>query len=348
MSSIRKYLYLFGGILGFGLAVRYLLPVMLPFLLGTLLALAAEPAVNILTRRLPRPVASGVGVGATILLLLTLLWLTSALVLRQLRSAAQMLPDLQNTATQGISMIQTQLTQLAGQLPSGARDLAYRGIDSAFGSSTAMLEQLTAQLPGKLTGMVGKVSSGALGFGTGIFSAFLISARLPRLRRWLSSKIPAPWKQTLIPALARVRTALGGWLKAQGLLMSITFGILCIGFLLLRIPYGIVWALVISLVDAVPMLGSGIALIPWAVTEFFRQQPGRGIGLIAIWAAAMLTRTVLEPRLVGKQIGIDPLLTLIFMYAGFRFIGVFGLLLAPITAAAIKAVTSQANMGEKP
>ena len=335
MSSTRKYLYLFGGILGFGLAVRYLLPVMLPFLLGSLLALAAEPAVNILNRRLPRPVASGVGVGVTIMLLLTLLWLTSALVLRQLRSAVEMLPDLQSTAAQGIGMIQTQLTNLAGQLPNGARELAYRGIDTAFGSSTAMLEQLTVQLPGKLTGMVGKVSSGALGIGTGVFSAFLISVRLPRLQRWISSRIPEPWKETLVPTLARVKSALGGWLKAQGLLMSITFGVLCVGFLLLRIPYGIVWALLISFVDAVPLLGSGIALLPWAVTEFIRQQPGRGIGLVAIWAVAMLTRTVLEPRLVGKQIGIDPLLTLIFMYAGFRFIGVLGLLLAPITAAAI-------------
>ena len=348
MSSVRKYLYFLGGIIGVFLGFRYLLPVALPFLLGGLLALAAEPAVSLLGRRLPRPMATGIGVGATIFLLLTLIWLASALLFRQLQSALQLIPDLQSAATGSIRTAQTRLTELTANLPDGARELARQGIDTAFGSGTTMLTQLTAQLPGKLTGLVGKVSSGALGIGTGILSAFLISARLPQLRQALSRRLPPAWKTSVLPALLRARAALGGWLKAQGLLMLITFGVVSIGLLLLKVPYGILWALLVCFVDAVPLLGSGIVLLPWALIEFLRQQPVQAIGLLGTWACAMLARTIFEPRLVGKQLGIDPLLTLIFMYGGFRFLGIPGLLLAPMTAAAVKAVFSPPKPGKTP
>ena len=207
-------------------------------------------------------------------------------------------------------------------------------------SGAALWEQTALRLPSFLGSAVGKVSQGFIGLGTGVVSAFLISARLPVLRASIQQRIPPQWKDTLIPALRRVRKTLGGWLKAQGILMLITYGIVSAGLMLLQIPYGPVWALLIALVDAVPMLGTGTVLLPWALVRLLQGQGLQALGLAGIFGTSALVRSVLEPKLVGRHIGLDPLLTLIAMYAGWQFFGFWGLILAPMTAAAAKAAFS--------
>lgn len=102
------------------------------------------------------------------------------------------------------------------------------------------------------------------------------------------------------------------------------------GLILLRVPYSALWSLVIALVDAIPMLGTGTILVPWAGFCLLEHHTARALGLLGLYLAATLTRSTLEPRLVGRQLGLDPLLTLAALYAGFRLWGVGGMLLAPI------------------
>ena len=107
------------------------------------------------------------------------------------------------------------------------------------------------------------------------------------------------------------------------------------------------WGFLIALVDAVPLLGTGIIMLPWAAVCFLQQAPVRGIGLVAIYAAAVTTRSILEPRLIGRQMGLDPLVTLLALYLGFRLWGVMGMLLAPMAAAtAIRLAGTQAPSDE--
>jgi len=165
----------------------------------------------------------------------------------------------------------------------------------------------------------------------------MISARLPALRQQLRERLPQSWYSRYLPALRRVKVALGGWLKAQFKLALVTCAVLAAGFLLLRVPNGPLWAVPIALVDAVPMLGTGVVLIPWALVVFLQGKTGLGIGLTLLCAVTMLLRRVLEPKLVGQQLGLDPLLTLVFLYAGYRFWGFTGMILAPLLAAAVKS-----------
>ena len=89
---------------------------------------------------------------------------------------------------------------------------------------------------------------------------------------------------------------------------------------------------VIALIDARPVLGSGMVLVPWSIVCFLQGEAPRGIGLLGIYAAACLLRSVLEPRFVGKQLGLDPLLTLAAIYIGYRLFGIGGMILAPLLA----------------
>lgn len=344
-ASVRKLLYPALGLAVLWLAVRYLLPVLLPFILGALLALAAEPAVSFCAKklRLPRGLAAGLGVSLTLILLLGALSLLGALLVRELGTLASAIPDVTQTAQQGISLLQDWLIGLAGRLPDTLGSLLTGSVLELFGSGSAFLGQIASRLPGLVASILGWLPDGALGLGTGIIAGFMISSRLPKLRQIFSQRLPKRWQETYVPALKRVRHTLGGWLKAQLKLSSVTFLIVSAGLLVLRIPYGLLWALPVALVDAVPLLGTGTILLPWALICLLQGNSLRALGLVITYAAAMVTRTVLEPRLVGRQIGLDPLVTLLAMYAGYRFFGFLGLLLAPMVTAAAKTLTAPQN-----
>lgn len=329
-----------GGLVGLWLGTKYLLPAALPFLLGGLLALAAEPAVALCHTRLklPRGAAAGVGVTVTLLLLAGLLTLLGAIALKQLTRLAQTVPDLESTALQGLSSLRSWFSSLADRAPAGVQPVLHRAVEGVFSDSSLLIDRVTDHLPGAVTSALSGVPNGALGIGTGLLAAFLISARLPKLKAALARAVPGSWRETGLPVLRRVKTSLGGWLRAQGILSGVIFGILCLGFLLLRLPNGFVWAFLIALMDAVPMLGTGIALVPWAAVSLLQGEHLRAIGLLCIFGCATLARTTLEPRLVGRQLGLDPLVTLAALYAGFRLWGFLGLLAAPILTAAAKAL----------
>ena len=122
--------------------------------------------------------------------------------------------------------------------------------------------------------------------------------------------------------------------------MTVTWAVVSLGFLLLRIPYGLLWAVLVALVDAFPVLGTGTVLVPWSLVCFLQGDSARGIGLLGIYGAATLIRSALEPKLVGKHLGLDPLVTLIALYTGYKLWGLMGMLLAPLLAVAATQVVT--------
>ncbi len=339
LPSGRKWIT--GALLVAGLwfGVKYALPVAIPFLLGASVALAAEPLVNLGVRwKLPRGVAAGVGVTVTLILFLTVLSFLGALAVRELIDLAEDLPDIQNTAKKGMGRLEGWLTDLAAGAPKGVRPLLTKTVEQSFAGGNAVFDRMAAQVPGAVTGILTWIPKGAVGLFTFVLSGFLISARLDKFRLYFREKMPPSWYDRYLPALRQTKTALGGWVKAQGKLALITWGIVALGLWLLKIPYGILWAGLIALVDAVPVLGTGTVLVPWALVCFLQGQTMQGVWLLCIYGAALITRTVLEPRLVGKQLGLDPLITLAAFYVGFSLFGFLGMVLAPVLAAATGAV----------
>lgn len=340
-SRFRKRITAVGFFFAGWLGLRYCLPVLLPFLLGAAVAVAAEPAVGFFTSsiRLPRGAAAGVGVSITLILLTGVLSVAGMLAVKELGTLAGALPDMGQTVQRGILLLEDTLVGAADRLPEGLRTLATGTVLALFDGGSAWVGQLTQKIPKALTSVLGWIPDGALGLGTGVIAGFMISARLPRLRQYLRSGLPQVWYDRYLPALGQVRQTFGGWLKAQAKLTAVTAGVLAGGFLLLRIPYGALWAIPVALVDAIPMLGTGIVLIPWAVAVLLQKKVMLGVGLLFLYALTMILRRVLEPKLVGQQLGLDPLLTLVFLYTGYRFWGFTGMILAPILAAAVKSVT---------
>ena len=318
------------------LGLRYLFPLVRPFLIGGLLALAAEPAVVFLEKRLrlPRFAASGIGVSVTLVLLSCLLVLLAAFLVREVSLLANALPNLEETAQQGLSTLEELLISLADRSPEGVRPMLQRSVSDFFRDGNALMDQLSKRISAIASAALGHVPGSFLTIGTAILSGFMLSARFRRIREGIRNYLTKAPLQKYMQPLKGIRSAIFGWLYAQLKLSAMSFLIVLTGMLLLKIPYAPLWALLIALVDAVPILGTGTILLPWSLVSLVQGNPLRAIGLLITYLVSMLSRTVMEPRLIGKQLGIDPLITLMALYAGYRIWGIGGMLLAPVLCVA--------------
>lgn len=331
LKSIGSFLLVF---LGGWIVLRYLMPLFFPFLLGAGLALLAEPVVRLLRRyfRLPRGLAAGIGVGAAFSAVTVLVLVFLAFLIRELSVLAGILPDLTETTRSGLTLLQTWLLNLAERTPKSIRPLLEKQVTELFSGGNALLDKGFRYLLGLAGDILTHVPDSALTLGTAVISGFMISAKLPEIRKWIRKKLPGEKLRPLVRMLAGIRQAVGGWLTAQLKLAAVTMGLLAAGLLILRIPHALLWALGISFLDAFPVLGTGTVLLPWSVICFLQGDNARGLGLLGVYAAISLIRSVLEPRLVGRQLGLDPLVTLFSLYSGYRLWGIGGMILAPLLA----------------
>lgn len=332
--STKKTLSLLGFFLAIWVGIRYFLPLSLPFLLGTGLALTAEPMVSFFCKRFhfPRPLSVSIGVTMAFVCIAILLLILCAFIVRELGVLAGIMPNLEDAAKNGISTVQGWLLELTSHTPQSIRPLLSDNVNALFSDGTALLDRAAGYVLGLAGNLLSHIPDSALGLGTAVISGYMISAKLPKIRSWILKKLPREKLRPILAALGRMKSAISGWLVAQVKLMGVTLTILILGLVLLRIPYALLWALGICLVDAFPVLGTGTVLLPWALISFLRDDAARAIGLVGIYAIITLTRSILEPKLVGKQLGLDPLVTLMALYAGYKLWGIGGMILAPLLA----------------
>ena len=189
---VRKLLTLAALLAGLFLGIRYLLPLIFPFLLGSALALAAEPIVRFGCKklRLPRPVAAGIGVGMSFSFLAMTILILAALALRQLRTLAGVLPDLEETIQGGMASLSSRLLELADKVPGGIGAILTQNINDLFSGGSRILDQATAYLLHLASGILSRVPGRALSFGTAIIASFMMSAAVPCMGLFIAQRSP--------------------------------------------------------------------------------------------------------------------------------------------------------------
>lgn len=336
--GVKSTCFLLLLIFGLWLSLQWLLPLALPFLLGLALALAAEPVVDFLWDKmhLPRCVATGIGVSIAFICLCLLLLLLCAFALRELGQLSRVLPDLEGAALTGLSSLRQWMNRVTERMPGSLQPLVRQNVDAVFSDGTSLVNQGIRKGLALAGSFLTHVPDSALGLGTAVISGFMISAKLPQLRRQVKKLLPKERLQPFLQALVQLKNAVGGFLVAQLKLAVVTLSILLAGLMLLRIPHAPLLALGISLVDAFPVLGTGTILLPWSFLSFLQQDIPRALGIAGIYTVITITRSVLEPRLLGRHLGLDPLVTLISIYAGYKLMGIPGMILAPLAAVTVR------------
>lgn len=341
----KKVLQLAGILLALWLFLWLLGPILLPFVLGLAVARLTEPMTRRLSRRLPRWLSAALCVAAFHLLLGGGIWLLCRLVCRETAELARALPELAGTLATPAQQLQQRLLQAARRFPDGVGAALEQSISQFFRTGAGLGDKLYAWVFDFVTNLIRKTPDLLLFLLVFSLSSFLLAVKLPALAQLWTARAPASWQQRTALVLQRLKDTLGVWLRTQAKLTVLVFAILAGGFWLLQVDYPLLFAMGIALLDSLPAVGSGIILIPWALLQFLRGRTACGIGLACLYAASALLRTSLEPRLLGKQVGLDPLLTLLALYAGYRLLGVWGMILFPLAAIFFKQLWNQGKNG---
>ncbi len=322
------------SIAGVWLTAKIILPVGLPFLLGWLLAMLAAPATKRIAARIRISYAPVSFICLTLLagLILLLIWLLGQLAFFQLERWGHSLPELLNSLQEPLHRLRHSLLNFAAELPDGLAVAATDWVERLFDGSSILASSASEWLLGLAGGLIALVPELFLFLLTMILSAYLFAAQAPNLRSFFKKHIPADWLRKLNGLKSRLKTALGGYFKAQLRLSLVTFVVVLPGLLILRRPNALLLSGLIALIDALPIFGAGTILIPWGVLLLLQGDSATALGLAIVYAICAIARAVLEPRFLGKQIGLPPILTLIALYSGYRFFGFVGMLLLPIAA----------------
>ncbi len=333
------HVFLWTALLGAGawLAVRWVLPWIWPFLIAWGVAELLEPLVGRLCRQgVGRPLAAGICMLVLAAAAASLAWLLLGRALEELGELLPRLPDLLRTAEATLRGWKEGAEGWLERLPEGVRALAGTMADGALDSLGRLPAALTGQLPALLSALASAAPEALLFTVTTVIGAYFLSASYPELLHTAARLLPDRFLCRARLLRRDLRSTLGRWLRAQGLMTLITCALLAAAFLLLGLRYALLLALLTAVVDALPVLGTGTVLIPWALYELLTGNPSRGIGLAVTYGAVTLLRSSIQAKLLGDQLGLHPLTALAAVYAGWRLGGVWGMLLFPIGAICVK------------
>ncbi|MBR4308428.1 MAG: sporulation integral membrane protein YtvI [Oscillospiraceae bacterium] len=329
------FLYVFAGAAGIWFCARLLLPVGLPFLLGFLISCLSRP----LKPKRWNQVCSGVfSVSLVFLMLSMVLWILGKSLFAEIERWTKMLPDILQETSPSMDQISTRFLRLADRLPPPLSSATRDWLRKLFDNSSVLFRSASERLFSFAAKLLGMLPDLLLFILTALLSAYFFSVEDQQLRQWFRENIPSSLQEKFLPLYKKLCHALGGYIKAQVYLSAVSFGLSALGLLILGYKKAFLIALTIGLVDALPVLGAGAILIPWSLLCFLRGVPGGGSALLALYAIVSIVRTVLEPKLLGSQIGLPPLLTLLGLYGGYRLFGVVGMLLLPIGFLLIRQV----------
>ena len=158
-----------------------------------------------------------------------------------------------------------------------------------------------------------------------LLATYSICSDRERMRKFFKNALPKSALRRFTYIKNDLLKACGGYLKAQGILMCVTFVVMLIGLTILGVDASTLMAFIIAVVDVIPVLGTGTVLLPWAVLSLISGKYFFALGLGIIYAVSFLIRRLAEPKIVSQQLGLHPLVTLISVYVGLRSIGVFGM-----------------------
>lgn len=339
---LKNILYVFLLLLGLFLALK-LSVFYMPFLIAFIISLMIEPAIKYIMKKtkLTRRTSSIIIFVIVISIIIgSLTWLIITLF-SEASSLLQSLNDYFDKAS-------IQFQNLISSLNFDKIHLSKEILDVIQSSIGDLLQTALNWMRNSLTGLINIVTSLpsiAICIGITIISLYFICVDKIYILDQVEHHLPKIWVKKITIHLRDLIKTLGGYLKAEATLILVSFIVSLIGLYILEfigfnVKYPLLMALFIGFVDALPILGSGAVMIPWAIICAINGDINLGIAIIVLLIIMSIVRQILEPKLISKNIGVHPIFTLIAMYTGFKIIGVVGLLVGPIVLIIIKNIFS--------
>ena len=313
------------------LGFKYVLPLLMPFLLAFIFSVLLKTPAEFLSRklRINRRLVSTV----LVTLLFILLAVLTLLVGSELFSFARTSVSQFNTVI--IPTVES-LTETASRWTSRLDPNVVSVLDGLVNSVLLSLRSKVAEISTRLvTGIMSSLPSSFLNVLFMIIATYFISLDFGLLKWAVARRIKEEDYNKIIAGLDYCKTTVGRMLRSYVLIMFITALEQSIGLTILGVEYSVLIAMAIAVFDILPVVGSGTIMLPWAVISLITGDIKRGIGLLVLYVIITVIRQIIEPRIVGDHVGLHPLLTLMCMFVGLRIFGGLGLLGLPILCAVL-------------
>lgn len=322
LSLIGTILFIYFGYMFLGF--------FMPFVIGWFISYVASPIVKWLERRLK--IVKKLGSAMIIILVLAgvilLVYFVGSRIWRECMALIQNLPDLYEELETGLRQIGDNLNVVFERLPEAVQNAWYQMIDNLDQAMGALMQQISEPTVTAASNFVKRIPSILIGFIVTIISAYFFIAERERVIEWAKKVSPDPIVRRMSMVMANLKYAVGGYFKAQFKIMLVIFVILLAGFSLIGIHFSILLAIGIAFLDFLPFFGTGTALIPWAVYKFMVGDYRMVVALVIIYVVSQLVHQLIQPKLVGDSIGLNPLFTLVLIYIGYKIGSVLGMIFA--------------------
>lgn len=316
----------------------YVLPYFTPFILAFLFALLLDPFNHWLVRKVKvkRGIAANISYFLFLGSILLLSYFISTKIIREafdlVKYLQRNIPAIQTGFSNLFQKIQDIImllpveisTQINQSYTNFMKHLSDMNLISTLGAQTF---NFTASIPNFFIVML-------LFF----ISLYMINLDLSKIKRRFYSYFKDSSKEKLEVILSHLRMATVGFLQAQVILSTITYLVSLSGLLILGVRYALAIALLIIIVDILPILGTGSVLVPWGMFSITQGKTFLGVGLIFLFIIITVLRRIIEPKILGERIGLSALSTLILIWVGFKVLGVLGIFLGPLVLILYKAL----------
>ena len=318
------------------LIFRYLLNLLLPFVIALLVAWLLRPLGRLYRQRAPK-LASALIVVTVLLFYLLLGVLAMLLLVDLLTGLAQYLGKLPELYTQtiepGLRNLYANARDLAARFDPSVADVVNMVLPQVISSVGGAVTNFSVTAVGKLTGLVTALPSVLISALIAVIASFFTAVSYDGMKAFLQRNLPAKFTETAGYAIRSFRNIIRQYGKSYLLVMLITFGELTLGLLIIGVRRAILLAALIAIFDIFPVVGAGAILLPWAVISLIQGKTLQALGLLILYVVILVVRQFLEPKVVGKQVGLPPLVTLACMFVGTSLFGAWGLFGLPIGAA---------------
>jgi len=311
------------------------IPYVAPFVVALFITFIIERPVSFLTTKLKLPRGAAVGIVLLFFTLVTggIVILIFSELVNEIWRLTREIPSAQ--VVKGyIDILLGRVQNLYLSLPAELERTIRDSLGSVVGSISAFLQSLLNYL----LDMVKLLPQLFLFIVISLVASFFMSRDREKISRFVYKQMPEGWRNKIRTMKEDLFAALVGFIKAQSILISVTFIELLIGYSLIGVKYVFSLALITAVVDALPVLGTGTILIPAAAINLIMGNVPKALAFIALYIVILIVRQFLEPKVVAQSLGLHPLVTLISIYVGLQLFGIIGLFLGPIIVVIIKAL----------
>jgi len=339
-------------ILGLFLFFNYLFVWFLPFIIAWIIAFFIQPVVRFLNSslRTPKKIATLVVLLLIFAIIGTLIFVIVDRLIYELTALSGTFKIDGGAITQYTNDFFAWFDNVLDNIPFLAGDDTVIDqiriqIDSIIETFAADIGSLLAsKVPAFITSVVVTLPSFVVFAVILIVSTFYICFDYAYITKFIMMQIPKKVTNVILDIKNRFVEAIVKYLRAYLIILFITYSELVTGFLIIGIKYAFLLAFFVALLDIFPVVGTGTVLIPWGIINILQQDYFRGFSLLILYATITIIRQIIEPKIVGKSLGLYPVVTLIALYVGFNMFGFFGMIFLPVCILLIKNLNEEGRI----